>query len=56
MSDIEVLTEIKRRLELYDDRIEGCDGDEWIAFNAIIAELYDLAGHIIKARKKVAVP
>jgi hypothetical protein len=47
-----VVTEIKRRIDLYDDRIEGCDGDEWIAYNAIIAQLHDLAGWIIEQRKR----
>jgi hypothetical protein len=35
----EARLEANRRVEIYDGRVEGCDGDEWVRYNDIIDEL-----------------
>jgi hypothetical protein len=52
MNVYSITTEIRSRIAHYDALLEGCDGDEWIGYNAIIAELGTLLTWILKEPKQ----
>lgn len=34
-----VIASVKTQIDIYDSQVEGCDGDEFILYNSMIAEL-----------------